>query len=232
MTAAEQVALLGGGRRAPTPSPKSAPTDLTVQLPRVLALGDKYAYDAPHAAQVAQLACQLFDSLRELHGLPAAYRPVLEHAALLHDIGYFINPRRHHRHSATLILGDALLDGYPADWRALVALVARNHRRRPRLGPASWGRRRKAAALMLSALLRMADGLDYAHDGQGRLARVDVGPTSVRLEVSGVRVTPLRRVLARKADLFPQVFGRELGIYPADPDARRAPRRLPAARRG
>lgn len=212
-------------------TPKSEPPDLAFQLPRVLALGEKYAYDAPHAAQVAQLAGQLFTELSGLHGLPESYRAIVEHAGLLHDIGYFVNPRRHHRHSAALIGGDALMDGYPEPWRQLVALVARNHRRRPRTGPRAWGRRLRTTVLLLSALLRIADGLDYAHDGQCRLARVDVGAAAVRLEVSGVRLTALRRVITRKAALFPQVYGRELSIVAADAETRHARRRLPAARR-
>ena len=212
-------------------APKGDPGDLSVQLPRVLALGEKYAYDAPHAAQVASLAGQLFTALADLHGLPPSYRDIVEHAGLLHDIGYFVNPRRHHRHSAALIRGDALLDGYPEPWRELVALVARNHRRRPRPGPRAWGRRLRATALMLSALLRIADGLDYAHDGQCRLARVDVGAASVRLELGGVRLPALRRVITRKAAVFPQVFGRDLSIVAADAEARHARRRLTADRR-
>lgn len=123
------------------------------------------------------------------------------------------------------------MDGYPAPWREAVALVARNHRRRPRPGPRAWGRRLRTAVLMLSALLRLADGLDYAHDGQCRLARVDVGAASVRLEVRGVRLGALRRVITRKAALFPQVYGRELSIVAADSETRPARRRLSAARR-
>lgn len=213
------------------PPGRVGPPDLSAQLPRVLAVGEKYAYDAPHGAQVAALAGQLFAELSGLHGLAEPYRPIVEHAALLHDIGYFVNPRRHHRHSADLIRGDALLDGYPQPWRDIVALVARNHRRRPRPGPRAWGRRPRAAILALSALLRIADGLDYAHDGQCRLVRSDVGAASVRLEVGGVRLAVLRRVITRKAAFFPEVFGRELSIVAADAEARHARRRLPAARR-
>ena len=38
-----------------------------------------------------------------LHKLSTSDGELLEYAALLHDIGFYISPHRHHRHSAYLI---------------------------------------------------------------------------------------------------------------------------------
>ena len=44
--------------------------------------------DPPHHRHVAVLALALFDQLRDLHGLEERCRPLLEAAALLHDVGW------------------------------------------------------------------------------------------------------------------------------------------------
>ena len=53
----------------------------------VLSLARRCNWAEPHARQVAKLALELFDETREIHGLDADDRELLEFAALLHDIG-------------------------------------------------------------------------------------------------------------------------------------------------
>lgn len=191
---------------APHGGAEGPPGSLAALRDQVLAVGDKYGYDAEHARQVAALSHELFVALRVVHQLNESWLPVLNHAALLHDIGYFVNAKKHHRHTASLILGDALLDGYPKPWRRVVALVARNHRKRPRPAPKSWGAERQRAVARLTAILRIADALDYNHDAQTRLQRVQISETRVRLELAGTRLASLRRVLERKSAYFPEPF--------------------------
>ncbi len=200
------------GRRAPQapapppPTAEAPPESLQALLPAVLAVGEKYHYDAAHGRQVASLAGQLFSALQPFHGLPPAWRLPLEHAALLHDIGYFVAARRHHRHSRYLIRRDSLLDEYPAPWRDLVALVAANHRRRVRRGPGAWGHERRRGATVLAAILRLADGLDYGHDGAVAVEGVRVRRGALQIRVTGLRAQDLRPVLRRKAALFARTF--------------------------
>lgn len=193
-------------RSTPDGGAEGPPGSLAELRDQVLAVGDKYGYDAEHARQVAALSHELFVQLRVVHQLNESWLPILDHAALLHDIGYFVNARKHHRHTASLILADALLDGYPKPWRAVVALVARNHRKRPRQAPKSLGAQRQRAVARLTAILRIADALDYNHDAQTRLQRVQISETRVRVELAGVRLASLRRVLEQKSAYFPEPF--------------------------
>lgn len=105
------------GAAAAGTRPELAPPDLRPLTPAVLAMAGKYGYDAEHARQVADLALQIFEGLPEVHGLGREWAALLQHAALLHDVGYFIHARRHHRHSQYLTLHDALLSDYPPPWR-------------------------------------------------------------------------------------------------------------------
>ena len=192
-----------GTQRPATPD---RPPDLTGLTAAVRAVGEKYGYDAAHAEQVAKLSQGLFTALQRLHGLDPAWAVLLGHAALLHDIGYFIQARRHHRHSRYLILHDDLLHPYPEPWRRCLSLVAGNHRKRPRPAPRDWTRSRARNAQILAALLRVADGLDYSHDGSARLTRTQITGGRVHLRVAGLALRPGERTLERKARLFTRVF--------------------------
>jgi exopolyphosphatase/guanosine-5'-triphosphate,3'-diphosphate pyrophosphatase len=85
-------------------------------------------FNEAHAHKVAQLALDLFDGLQTLHGRGRRDRQFLEVAALLHDIGAFIEAKRHHRHSLYLI-SRSELPGLSADETLRVANIARDHRK-------------------------------------------------------------------------------------------------------
>ena len=71
----------------------------------------------------------MFDQLpHELHDLRAADREILWAASMLHDIGVSVDYHDHHKHSAYLILNGSL-PGYTHREIALIALLARYHRK-------------------------------------------------------------------------------------------------------
>jgi exopolyphosphatase/guanosine-5'-triphosphate,3'-diphosphate pyrophosphatase len=127
----------------------------------------KYLYDAPHAHHVSQLALNLFYQLHELHQLPEKYASVLNAAALLHDIGLFIAGPKHHKHSYYLIKSSGMKSFNKLDLE-LIANIARYHRKAhpsPRhLGFSQLAPANQDAVRKLSALLRVADALDFRRE--------------------------------------------------------------------
>lgn len=124
-----------------------------------------------HCTQVALLAGQLFDGLKDELDLSEDHRGLLNAAALLHDVGYVINHAKHHKHAYHLIMhGD--LRGYSPRDIELIANVARYHRRAPpKKGHANFARLDKGDRRLvrrLAALLRVADGLDRTHSRRVR----------------------------------------------------------------
>jgi len=162
---------------------------------------------------VAMLALQLFDMLAPDLGLPPSARELLEHAALLHDIGHAIEHDRHQRHTFYLIRASELLGFSPIEIE-VIALVARGHRKQaPRLSdpevqalpPAN-----RRLVRGLAAVLRVADALDRTHFGVikelrisrqgGRLViSAETGGESAELELWAAerRVDSLSRLLDR-----------------------------------
>jgi exopolyphosphatase/guanosine-5'-triphosphate,3'-diphosphate pyrophosphatase len=114
-----------------------------------------------HAEHTAKLALRLFDLTPSLHRLGPREREWLEHAALLHDVGYAVDYERHHKHGYYLIT-NAALDAFDPREIEVIAHVAPPRRRAvaaPRLHAALRGWQRTIEAL---ALLRRAEALDRA----------------------------------------------------------------------
>jgi exopolyphosphatase/guanosine-5'-triphosphate,3'-diphosphate pyrophosphatase len=129
--------------------------------------------DPAHAEQVTKLAVQLFDGLRVLHGLGKAERALLRVAGLLHDIGWAkttAGSGKHHKLSRKMIL-EADIPGLRGTDRTLCSLVARYHRKAEpdanrHSSFAALGKRERNSVEWLSAILRVADGLDRSHLGR------------------------------------------------------------------
>lgn len=187
----------------------------------VQGLARRCNWDEAHARQVAALALELFDGTQELHQLGAEDREMLEYAALLHDIGEHVSPSGHHKHGAYLIQNGRLRGFSPAEVQ-LLAAVARWHRRGNPSPGDEHGLVDEDRLRRITALLRVADGLD-----RGRAAAVDgidvrVGPSLVVVQVRTRRDVELELWGARrKRELFEKTFGRDLELT-VQPGAARA----------
>lgn len=137
-----------------------------VRLRSVLALLDRFKSDGPHARHVAKLALALFDGLRAEHRLGDDLRDLLHYAALLHDVGSAIGFDSHAEHSA-YIVRHGNLRGLSAAEVKLVSLVARYHSKAaPRKRDEEFsalGKSGRRDVRWLSAILRVAEGLDRSH---------------------------------------------------------------------
>lgn len=163
---------------------------LTVREQSVLQLGRRCQFDEAHHAHVARLALGLFDSARDvgLHSLSARSREILAHAAMLHDIGAFLSYSAHEQHTYYLIRHAPLL-GFDSDEIAVIAAVARFHRKgfpnkaRPEYRALPLSARRQVRPLAI--LLRLAESLDRTHTAPvaaARFARAKTGEP-LRLEI-------------------------------------------------
>lgn len=180
----------------------------------VAAFAERCHYEAPHSQQVQRLALQLFDALGARLGCEITERQTLSDAALLHDVGYHINFEEHHKHSFHLIQHADLL-GIPPDEQLVIAHVARYHRgREPRRKHEAFWRldnETRERVRRLSALLRVADGLDRGHVSAVDRAKVRWVERAIRITPVAKRATaPLRLELwgaSRKAGLLADVAG-------------------------
>jgi len=191
----------------------------TPKVESALALARQHPEELAHLHQVARLAATLFRELEPIHGMGEREYELLCCAALLHDIGISINYARHHKHSLRLILEDPL-PGFTAAEQLLVANVARYHRKaQPKAKHqqfAQLGEEDQQTVRRLAALLRMADGLDRAHENAVvQLAATQQSPVHWQVEIRGHGDLAYAVWAAeRKAGLFEDVFGLDIRFEP------------------
>ncbi len=189
----------------------------------VEAFAERCHYEAAHSLQVQRLALQLFDALGARLGCAPEERQTLSDAALLHDVGYHINYEGHHKHSFHLIQHADLL-GIGPEEQMVIAHVARYHRgREPRRKHAAYWALDEATrerVRRLSALLRVADGLDRGHVSAVAEVKVRWVKRAIRITPVAKRANaPLRLELwggSRKAGLLADVAGTEVELVGPD----------------
>jgi exopolyphosphatase/guanosine-5'-triphosphate,3'-diphosphate pyrophosphatase len=181
-------------------------------------LAEACQYEPRHAATVRRTALSLFDQLRTVHGLGNAEREYLEAAAVLHDVGYHISHSQHHKHSYYLIRHSELL-GFTDREIEIIANVARYHRKsHPKAKHESFpglSERDQSIVRALSALLRIADGLDRRHQDIFAAVTVERGEGTVSLRLALKRDTdPGIEIWGaeRRKELFEQLYSTPVSL--------------------
>ncbi|MBX7207876.1 MAG: HD domain-containing protein [Verrucomicrobiaceae bacterium] len=177
-------------------------------------IGTRYKTDRRHAEHVAAFARQIFRELRHLHGLDSKYELLLRVAANLHEVGMFVSPREHHKHSLYIIMHTEVFGLSTAD-RTLVALLARYHRRynpepsHPHFSDLT--REERMVVFKLAAILRIADALDRSHSQ--RIRTIQLRPEGNRLYIltPGVDDTTVEQIaINSKCDIFREIYGYDI----------------------
>ncbi len=183
----------------------------------VKSLGKKYEYDQTHAAIVTAYCLQIFDALKDYRGgLGQKERQLLEIAALLHDIGYFVGISRHHKHSYYLIAESDIV-GLPPRDRLIVANIARYHRKSfPKEQHENfrilYPKERKIIT-KLASLLRIADALDREHGTEPMALTVELVANKLVIKLPPDKDRSFYRwTMSLKGDLFTETYGYQIEI--------------------
>ena len=187
----------------------------------LLLSGGLLVEDWPHARHVERLSLELFTATQPLHRLDPDSQRLLERAAFLHNTGMMIEARRHHKHSFRLIK-ETPLPNFTDQERHEIACIARYHRRAlPNTSHAefaSLSRRARKRVSALASLLRIADALDYSHDGRVLHLAAETKLCDNNVWTIALWTRPLADLEAEleqayeKADLFEKVFKRQLRL--------------------
>lgn len=182
-------------------------------------LGTRFQYDEVHADQCARLALSLFDQLETLHGFGEEERELLKYAAMLHDMGHFLNRSGHHKHGQYFVLNSAM-PGFSSDELLIMSNIVRYHRKsmptRDHLHYTVLHPAHKNIVRYLSAILRIADNLDRGHRHLIQKFDVEIRQSQINIRVYGDESLEIeiQSAMAMR-ELFEQVFERRLIISQA-----------------
>jgi exopolyphosphatase/guanosine-5'-triphosphate,3'-diphosphate pyrophosphatase len=182
---------------------------------------ERYRVDLNHALHVRDSALLLFSSLKSVHQLPAEYREWLSAAAMLYEVGDYVNRNGHHRHTYYIIANSEIL-GYTPQQRRIIGSIARylgKSHPTPGDGPMSaLSPEEQENVEKASVLLRIARALNMARSrsvgkvavtarsGKVAMKLTPRGKASVDLEVWSIE---------KDRAYFREVFGRELSVAAA-----------------
>jgi exopolyphosphatase/guanosine-5'-triphosphate,3'-diphosphate pyrophosphatase len=176
-------------------------------------------HDEEHSSQVARLALQIFDALAEPAGFSEKERRMLEAAALLHDVGYFISYSGHHKHTYHLIRHTDLFGFTPRE-REIIAHVARYHRKSlPKKKHESFVRltlQDQQLVMRLGGILRLADGLDRRRNSLVSALDCSLSRSAFTVNVAGEGDISVELFGGKaKGDLFEAAFRKKLVLITA-----------------
>ena len=191
---------------------QSAPCN-DVRYGRLIETGKKYSFEETHALQVTMIAKKIFNGLYQYLKLDARDWNILEAAALLHDVGQYIAYSRHHKHSHYLIMNTELAE-YSEREKTIIANVARYHRRGlPKSDHIDFMRLSaldRELVTKLSAILRIADGLDRSHSSFIKDLWVKVKDNTIEFGVTASEdIAAERSGFYKKKDLLQLITGKE-----------------------
>ena len=174
-------------------------------------LAERYQTDPGHGEHVGNLCKRFFEELQSIHQLTTHDELLLQVAAILHEVGTYVSPRAHHKHSEYIILNSEIFGLDRLDV-TIVALVARYHRHSgPQLTHPSYAALStddRIRVCKLAALLRVADALERTHAQRVANLEIRVEGRSLRIRLPGLADAAVERLaMASKADLFEEVFG-------------------------
>jgi exopolyphosphatase/guanosine-5'-triphosphate,3'-diphosphate pyrophosphatase len=177
----------------------------------------RYGVDMKKAEPVRQHVVQLYDQLARVHELPPEYRLWLEAAAMMQDVGKYMNHQGHHRHTQYIVANSEIF-GFSPEQRAVVSAIAR-YMGKSRPDPGDRVLRavpfeEHGNVLRAVVLLRLALALNQDRASAAVRMRAHVYPKRVLLELDPGRGGAELEAwsLKKEATYFREVFRRDLAV--------------------
>ncbi len=129
-------------------------------------IGQRYFIDEIHCSHIELLTMTIFDQTADFHRLGGKERFYLRVAAILHDVGKYVNLNQHDIHSYNIIKFQDIM-GFSDHELHLIANVARYHsEEKPSVDDENYfvmEHKDRMIVSKLAAILKVAEALDISH---------------------------------------------------------------------
>lgn len=176
----------------------------------VLQIAKRYRCDNEHNYNVTELACQIFDKTKKLHGLGKSERLQLEIAAMLHDCGKFINMTDASANSYAILMSTEIMGISHTERAEIANIVKYNSKELPdynvvrgELGDTDYIKIAK-----LAAILKIANAMDRSHKQKANAYNITLKEKQLVITIDTLYDLALERGLFDdKADFYTKVYG-------------------------
>lgn len=172
---------------------------------------ENYNLNIDHALQVRNYSLMMFSAINKVYrDFSDKDMEYLKAAALLHDIGYSVEKKSHHKHSLELIK-DMDLDGFSEYEKLIIANIARYHRASlPDVSRHSSFAELKSDdrsnVTKLASILRIADGLDKPHKNLIINIGIDIDEYCMTFQLKTMGFLPKLEMAEIKSDLMKKIY--------------------------
>lgn len=163
-----------------------------------------------HEMKVSEYAERIMDSIDTAFPFSGEERDMLLYSAYLHDIGYFIDKKSHHKHTRYIILNDPAFDCLPLNLRSMLALISGGHRKSIGKALREHTPDEQETILRLASVLRLADALDHTHDADVCINKMCLHKDCFVICLKGRDAVKILSRIKEKSGLFRESFNLEV----------------------
>ena len=178
----------------------------------------EYGIEREHARKVAENSYRLFKELKSIHHLRSELLHTLRIASVVHDIGVMTGAKKHHKVGRE-ILSETRPDELPYPLCTFLPWITFLHKKRidlRKLEKLSLKKKffilppqMRDDILKLSAILRIADGMDYSRM-DSRISEIDLTKEDIIVKIAGRGASIDADRADTKADLWRLLFDRDI----------------------
>lgn len=175
-------------------------------------IAEKYHYNREHTKTIENITLDIFDALKQRFNLSAKDRILLHSAAVLHDIGKYLNLKKHYEHSYYLIENSDIADLNSYD-KNIIAHIALNHSQSSTTSlkiknDAFNNHQERVLIAKLTAILKIADSLDKSHKEPFSEVEINLKENKLELIINTEKDIFLEKwAFNDKSRIFKEVFG-------------------------
>jgi exopolyphosphatase/guanosine-5'-triphosphate,3'-diphosphate pyrophosphatase len=197
---------------------KKGNCSFNVREASIYALANRCGYDRKHAEFVKDTALKIFDRLKDLgiHKVGNDMRELLEYAALLHDVGEFINYPKHHVLSYIIITNSYLVGFTSEELRAIGLITRFHHKKFPDMSSKILSDipvPEREEILICALILKISDILDRRHNSSVKSLEINIVDDTMMIDIGSDTDVSMEawKLMSIDEDIM-RLFGKHLKV--------------------
>lgn len=180
----------------------------------VLYLSSEYCSEETinHHLRVCKFSLLLFNELKHPYSLTEDEKLVLIGSSLLHDIGKYIDIKKHHKYSKNIILGDKRFFYLFKNLTVPISIVSYSHGKNISNDIKISKSFSYESFIKIISILRVCDAMDYYMDDSFEINDISVNPYEVIINTNSSYDKKFLKIFENKKTLFENTFRKVLTI--------------------
>ncbi len=174
-------------------------------------IAKRFKYDKKHSREIEKFSIEIFDAIKDYHGIGNREKLILQLACILYDTGKFLSYENHYKYSADIIEALDLVGVSENDLKIVSACAKYQGNSTPRENSYVLDKMTeedKIISAKLIAIIKIADALDRSHKSKIENIEINFSKKEFIITAYSREDTTLEEWMFKKnASFFAEVFG-------------------------